>query len=148
MIIGLFLIKSNKNKIENDPRRFESKTQVTITQRIEPYASRDVDNSIKMAIMENKRSCAPLALLCIYFICYSVQTVRSSTVDSFQISDENLDANINVQSVRSKRSTDVTDIEGDDEQVCKLQLMEFKEAREKLTKGERLEETVSEWSYH
>ncbi|RUS78233.1 hypothetical protein EGW08_014002, partial [Elysia chlorotica] len=97
-----------------------------------------------MAIMENKASSSFCVILFVfYFTSCSFQTVRAlrSNIDVFDISEENLVSNSHINSVRSKRSADVTDIEGDDEQTCKLQLMEFKEARDSLENGERLEET-------
>ncbi|GFN84347.1 sortilin-like [Plakobranchus ocellatus] len=93
-----------------------------------------------MVIMENKRLCLPLVLLCLYFVfnCFqAASSLSSHKSDIFQISEDYLNTNYQ----RSKRSEDVTDIEGDDESVCKIQMLEFKEAREKLKNGTRLEET-------
>ena len=100
-----------------------------------------------MAIMENKRLYPLVTLVLFYFFSCSFRSVQSlsSNVDVFDISGENLESNSHINFARSKRSADhdVTDIEGDNEQVCKLQLMEFKEARDSLKNGERLEETVN-----
>ncbi|KAK3799662.1 hypothetical protein RRG08_027168 [Elysia crispata] len=69
--------------------------------------------------------------------------ILKTYVEYLRDAGENLESNSHINFARSKRSADhdVTDIEGDNEQVCKLQLMEFKEARDSLKNGERLEET-------